>query len=175
MNETTFWNIIDKSHKEAKFNIHKTLDILEEELTRLEPDQILRFDMILHEMVRIGYRSNLLAAAYIINAGCEAEELPDFLAYLIIQGKEMWDKALKNPDILADLEIEDEANCNSLWEVPAVAYQRSSDMEDFEMVHYDYQPLNLIGNLDHWHDSNGKVDQTKLKEVLPNLYRKYFE
>jgi len=175
MTETIFWDLINQSKAETIYKPDQFFNTLEEKLCRLDGDQILRFDMILHEVVRVGFRSNLLAAAYIINAGADLEDFQDFLGYLIIQGKEVWDNALKNPDFLADVEIEDEASCAKIWEIPSISYERVTGEEDFEMVHFDYMPNNLIGSPELWHDSNNKVDKNKLKELLPRLYEKWWE
>ena len=175
MTEAIFWNLIEQSRAESKTRPKQIFQILEEKVARLSRDQILRFDLILHEFLRVWYRANILAAATIINVSCELDELNEFETFIIMQGKEIWEQALKNPDSLADLEIEDEAKCVELFEVPEKAYAQATGEEDFEMVHVDYQAQNLIGKLDLWQDEKGKVDKIKLKTLLPRLYEKWWE
>ena len=175
MTEAIFWKLIDTAIAESKGSLKNALNILEEDVAKLPGDQILRFDLILHETARVGYRSNMLAAAYIINAGSDLDDLNDFLGFVIMQGQAIWQNALKNPDSLADIEIEDEALCTEIWELPEKAYERSTSQEDFEMIHFDYPVSNLIGTLQTWYSENDKADKEKLKELLPNLYNKWWE
>ena len=175
MTEAIFWSLIEQSRAESKTRPKQIFQILQEKLASFSGDEILRFDHILHEILRFGYRSNMLAAATIINVSSELDELNEFEAFIIMQGKEVWDQALKNPDSLADLEIEDEAKCPELLEIPEKAYEQATGEEDFEMVHVDYQPQNLIGKLELWQDEKGKVDKVKLKSLLPRLYAKWWE
>jgi hypothetical protein len=175
MTEAIFWSLIEQSRAESKTRPKQIFQILQEKLTRFSSDEILRFDHILHEILRFGYRSNMLAAATIINVTSDLDELNEFESFIIMQGKEVWDNALKNPDSLADMEVEDEAKCSELLEIPEKAYEQASGEEDFEMVHADYQPQNLIGKQDLWQDEKGKVDKVKLKALLPRLYAKWWE
>ncbi len=175
MNETIFWHLIEISLAESRVKPNAIFQILQEKLARLSGDEILRFDQILHELVRVGFRSNLLAAATIINAGSDLDELSDFEAFILMQGKQIWDQALKNPDSLADLEYAGDFVCTEIWSVPERAYEQATGQEDFEMMHFEYQPQNLIGATDIWQDSKGKPDNQKLRTLLPKLYQKYFE
>jgi len=175
MNETIFWNLIHQSQAESKVKPSAIFQILEEKLARLSGDEILHFDQILHERIRVGFRSNLLAAATIINAGVDLDELSDFEAFILMRGKEIWENALKNPDSLAEVDFEDDFICTEIWSVPEKAYEQATGQEDFEMVHFEYQPQNLIGSQDIWQDGKGKPDNDKLKVLLPKLYQKYFE
>ncbi len=109
MNEDTFWKIIRKAcHKQSKKcgSIPRDIDDWDERLIealeKLEPDDIIEWNHIFDRFAAQAYTVNLWGAAYLINGGASDDGFYYFRCWLIGMGKEVYEKALENPDTLAN-------------------------------------------------------------------------
>jgi hypothetical protein len=69
-------------------------------------------------------------AAIVINCGCSDDSFLDFRAWLIAHGKEVYEKALVDPEILVDLVKMDEWASDELFlYVAEEAYERKTGQE----------------------------------------------
>jgi hypothetical protein len=66
------------------------------------------------------YRSPLWAAAYVINGGCSDDGFECFRGWLIVQGRDVHERIVADPDALADLPII-RARAPSAWPVECEA------------------------------------------------------
>jgi len=111
MNETIFWELIEKTKRGSAGDEDEQVSQLERVLEAYSPEEILEFDRLFHEQMRRSYRRDLWAAAYIINGGCSDDGFDYFRAWLIAQGRDIFKLALKDPESLtetaeADVELE---------------------------------------------------------------------
>ncbi len=93
-----FWEHIEKSGRK---DIDAHEERLVKRLAKLPTKEILDFCQIWDDAVTAGYNWNLFAAAYVINAGSSDDGFEYFRAWIIMQGRKVYDAALKNPDSLA--------------------------------------------------------------------------
>src|SRR5262245_15492561 len=100
MDKSTFWSLIEGAKKKAKGNPEKQVEILEKELAKFPPEEIIAFNKIYDEFRFRAYRRELWAAAYIINGGCSDDGFEYFRGWLIAQGKEVYEDALRDPELL---------------------------------------------------------------------------
>ncbi|MFC5002216.1 DUF4240 domain-containing protein [Dactylosporangium cerinum] len=70
-------------------------------LSRWQPADIAAFDRPVRELLAVSYRSDLWAAAYIINGGASDDGFDYFRGWLIAQGRDTFERALADPDSLA--------------------------------------------------------------------------
>jgi hypothetical protein len=104
-----FWEHI---HKSKRKDPHAHAERLANRLAKLKPDEIVDFDHWWGVLKREAYHWDLWGAAYLINGGCSDDGFIDFRSWLILQGRDVFQAALANPDTLADLGVEqDEADC----------------------------------------------------------------
>jgi hypothetical protein len=66
-------------------------------------EEIVAAGQVLWELRAGSYRSPLWAAAYMINGGCSDDGFDDFRGWLIVQGREVFEHIVADPDALADL------------------------------------------------------------------------
>ena len=103
MNIDEFWEIIDHVHRESAGEMDRKCALLQAELDRRTADEVhgffTRFDTLHDE----AYTWPLWGAAYVINGGCGDDSFSDFRATLISMGRADFEKALRDPDSLADL------------------------------------------------------------------------
>lgn len=133
-------------------------------VTTLDTEEILAFDRCFHECVRDAFRSDLWAAAYIINGGCSDDGFDYFLGWLITQGHAYYLAALENPERAGDrVEPGDFVECGTMWSVAALAYEKKTGNSDF----YDIAPVvprTLIGEL---------FDEENVAALYPELAKRF--
>jgi hypothetical protein len=81
---------------------------LEQRLIKLKAEEIIDFIHWWDTMVREAYDWNLWGAAYLINGGCSDDGFHYFCTWLVMQGRDVFQAALTNPDTLADVVDPDE-------------------------------------------------------------------
>lgn len=126
MTDTEFWNIIAQSRdgiESQEEQAERLIDILAE----LPPEEIQGFDQFFQGLRNESYRWDLWGAAYVIHGGCSDDGFDYFRAWLIGQGKEVYTKALENPDSLADVLNDDNfAEDEELLYAASNAYEQST-------------------------------------------------
>jgi hypothetical protein len=108
LDETDFWTFIEESKAESVGDIERQVQLLINRVSALSIPDIFAFDDLFHRFHRQAYQWNLWAAAYIIGGGCSDDGFTDFRAGLITLGKQVYDDALRDPEILADILPADE-------------------------------------------------------------------
>jgi hypothetical protein len=111
MNETWFWEIIDKSRARARELpsrphqdfIDRHSQALAEMLRQLPAEKIADFDHCFWTIHRQAYRWDLWGYAYWLHGGCSDDGFTDFRSCLISLGKDAFLAALNDPDSLTDL------------------------------------------------------------------------
>jgi hypothetical protein len=95
-----FWEHI-RATKRKDSDAH--VERLTKRLAKLKPEEILDFDHWWHLMMGEAYHWNLWGAAYLINGGCSDDGFEYFRDWLILQGRDVFQAAVSNPDTLADV------------------------------------------------------------------------
>jgi Protein of unknown function (DUF4240) len=78
--------------------------------------EILAAEQVLWGLMADSYRRPLWAAAYLINGGCSDDGFEYFRGWLIVQGREVFERIVADPDALADLPVI-RAKAPSRWPV----------------------------------------------------------
>src|SRR5262245_12400516 len=79
------------------------VELLVKRLAKLKPDEIVDFDYWWHLLMGEAYHWNLWGAAELINRGCSDDGFEYFRDWLILQGRDVFQAAVSNPDTLADV------------------------------------------------------------------------
>ncbi len=93
-----FWQIIDST---VDKDMDAQLEKLETRLKTLSDAELLAFEIAFSRQSHMAYRWDLWGAAYVINGGCSDDGFADFRAWLIAQGRAVYDAALADPESLA--------------------------------------------------------------------------
>lgn len=67
------------------------------------PDEIVAAQQVFWDLMAESYRNPLWAAAYLVNGGCSDDGFDYFRGWLIAQGREVFERAVQDPDTLADV------------------------------------------------------------------------
>jgi hypothetical protein len=100
-----FWKLIDR----ARADVDDAMDNAAvaaratDLLAGRRSDEIVTAQQILWDLMAESYRAPLWAAAYLINGGCSDDGFDYFRGWLIVQGRETFERVVANPDVLADL------------------------------------------------------------------------
>src|SRR5215831_5340869 len=103
-----FWTIVEKVQQASKGNFDAKCELLEAELRKLPLAEVQSFDVHFTECLDRAYTWELWAAAYIIGGGCGDDSFSDFRSTLISMGREIYERALANPETLGDVATEDD-------------------------------------------------------------------
>ena len=121
MTRDEFWKIIDDAAAEG--DASDTAEAVQETLKSLTLQDILAFDKHMDALMAESYTWSLWGAAYLINGGCSDDGFDYFRGWLIAQGRAVFEKAMANPDSLADYPgTEEEVECEEMLSVARSAY-----------------------------------------------------
>ncbi len=130
----------------------------------MESDEIIEFDRLLCQLLNESYTWELWGAAYIINDGCSDDGFDYFRAWLISQGREVFENANKNPDSLAGIEdLEENVEFEELLYAANRAYEKVTGEE-----------MTLIPNSLPLLDEGWDFDDTvEMKKRYPRLCKRF--
>lgn len=103
MEDRDFWNIVAAARETAGNNIEARVESLKLQLEKMPLEAIQRFQAKYDEMIHRAYRWDLWGAAYLMNGGCSDDGFRYFCHWLISEGQEVFERALADPDSLADV------------------------------------------------------------------------
>jgi hypothetical protein len=104
MDRRRFWEIIDDSRKKAKGSQGAQFDALEEQLRTLPAEEVASFDEHFSACLARADCNDVYAAAAIIDGFWVSDDaFTYFLEWLISQGGEVFENALRDPETLADV------------------------------------------------------------------------
>jgi hypothetical protein len=109
MDEARFWTIVQQAHERSRGDMDEKCEALSEELSRLSSKEVRAFSKHFDAMMDRAYSQSLWGAAYLLHGGCGDDTFMDFRASLISRGRSSFEKALADPDSLADEEFDDDS------------------------------------------------------------------
>lgn len=101
MTHDKFWKIIETACRSDPSSAEEWDERLMYELAQLPADEIISWNHIFDQLAAHAYRTDLWAAAYLINGGASDDGFYYFRCWLIGMGKEIYEAAILNPDSLA--------------------------------------------------------------------------
>jgi hypothetical protein len=105
MDESVFWELIDGVKNSATSPLERPWQ-LTEELQKFSATAIKQFEAIFQQKLAEAYRQDLWAIAYIALGGCSNDDFEYFLAWLVSEGKQVFEAALEDPESLAGLDVQ---------------------------------------------------------------------
>lgn len=103
MDEMKFWEIVQQVHDQSGGDMDKKCGLIEAEVSKLSNKDAIAFSHLFYSMMHRLYTWPLWGAAYVILVGpCSDDNFWDFRTALISRGRKGFEKALSNPDLLAD-------------------------------------------------------------------------
>src|SRR5688572_13289733 len=101
MTRPQFWRLIEETRREAKHDIDRQAELLRDALAQMRAKEISSFEGHLPATRRRAYTSDWMAAACVVKSSVSDDTFEDFRAWLVAQGKERFDRAVKQPASIA--------------------------------------------------------------------------
>src|SRR5262245_20131129 len=98
-----FWQVIETACRSDPSSAEEWDERLTEALIQLPAEEIIEWNHIFDRLAKSAYRTDLWAAAYLINGGASDDGFYYFRCWLIGMGKQIYDDAIANPDSLASV------------------------------------------------------------------------
>jgi hypothetical protein len=108
MDESKFWGIVQGAHDESGGDMDEKCEAVKTSIASLSKEDAIVFSHLFDEMMDKAYSWPLWAAAYIINGGCSDDSFSDFRASLISRGRQSYESAIANPELLVDEESDED-------------------------------------------------------------------
>ena len=159
-----FWGFVAQARQVATepYEIAKRTSEL---LARRTPEEIIGAHQTLWTLMAASYRTDLWGAAHLINDGASDDGFEAFRGWLITQGRDVFNRAVADPDSLADhpavIERDDDLECEDMLDVAGEAY-RAVTGDDLPANSYTirYPELDLDWDFD---------DTEQARQHLPRL------
>jgi hypothetical protein len=104
--EVQFWKIISSAAKKKK-SLKQWEVALEKKLTKLKLAELVAFQLRVDELLLRSYHEDLLCACAILEGTTDSTSFDGFRCWLIMHGKNVFEKALNNPDAITELLTDD--------------------------------------------------------------------
>ena len=117
-----FWDVIDQARAQES-SCAERARALERILGGLPPTEIEAFARDQENLIRTSYRWDLWGAAFVINGGCSDDGFDYFRGWLMLQGRDVWEAVLRDPESLAGVSFEGDAECEDALYSAGKAYE----------------------------------------------------
>jgi hypothetical protein len=108
LDEVAFWILIQSAHDASGGDMNKKCEAIKASIAKLTKNDALEFFRIFQELRQRAFSWPLWGAAYVIHGGCGDDSFDDFRTSLISRGRLAYEKAMADPDSLADDDIDEE-------------------------------------------------------------------
>ncbi|RDE23031.1 DUF4240 domain-containing protein [Motiliproteus coralliicola] len=160
--ENRFWEVIESVKEKSGEDWESRPELLKEALLKMTPDEVIAFNNTYFSKLTESYRWDLWGAAYVLNGGCSDDMFDYWRAFLISEGKAIFEKALSTPDSLSELDDIEEAELEEFSYAIDDAYETLTGNE-IPSPESKY-PESPVG--DRWEEDD-------LPNLLPRLCEKY--
>ena len=164
MDRDSFWKIIDDARNSAS-DVYGVAPLVVEHLQTLESDDIISFGQNMSDILDETYRWDLWAVGYIVNGGCSDDGFEYFRAWLVAQGRERFEAALENPNVIGDWAEPDENECEDLM---------SAGWDAFHAKTGDGFPSGAIAGKRSADPAGESWEEEQLEKLYPELCKKFF-
>ena len=177
MNLNTFWELIERSREDISPEVEHD-EALVERLVDLEVKEVIEFERCFFNCMYQAYRNDLWMACYLLSGGYASDDgFKDFRSYLISRGRDVFEKAVNNPDSLDDLVPREEVapEYESFAYSASKAYhQKTGSYFDEDEIDVQIHPEGFI----MWELTNPADEPLTFADsetVLPRLRRRFEE
>jgi hypothetical protein len=167
-----FWKLIEDARRQVP-DVTDSRAVAAQAVVLLSAypsEEIIAAGEVVRTLLAESYRGPLWAAAYMINGGCSDDGFDYFRGWMIVQGHEVLERIIADPDALADLPIVraeriggTRFECEETLYIAYRAHQKATG-EDYPMRVSAIRNPGLDPGWDSYFD-----DRAELKRRLPRL------
>ena len=158
-----FWTIVEEVHRDSGGDMDTKCELLGKRLHKLSQEEVQSFYQHFTDLNYRAYNWPLWAAAYIIGGGCSDDAFSDFRSTLISMGRDIFERALADPQSLADINYDaGQAHYEGYQYVTPKVYK--------EMSGHDWIP----GSREHPSEPSGEYwEESNIGTLYPKLAKVY--
>ena len=174
MDDEDFWDLIQASIEFSKGDNLKKIEFLIEKLCVLSEDEILGFELMFRELIRLGHNHNLVALLTIIEGSVTDDDLLYFTCNLILYGRSIFDTCTTLINGLKEKVYHDEASEGLLSVGDKAFLKKFGESTDKELpsskseAYIDYNNITYVMLNSPWNSE--KDFQTRFRNLI-NLYK----
>ncbi len=168
MNIDMFWELIEKAKQEANGSVEKQTTILTDILVGFELKNIIEFEALFVQKQDEAYRLLLWDVCEFITCVGGEQNFLNFRVWLISRGKDVFTKALENPDSLHEIldpQSREDASYELFSYIALKAYVAKTGGP----------PATFPGPFAGTPHGKGLDSNQSIQEAFPNLYSKLVE
>lgn len=177
MSEVEFWYMIHEARKVTK-STEELASHITATLSKRNVESILGFDYWFSRFYYCSYTSALWCAAFIAKGGCDDDSFDYFRAWMIGQGQQVYEAAVRNPDsLLLPLEVastkektENESLLIASWKAYQVKTGKDTKAFFDDLDKYETDFGNLRGIKFDWQPD----DPDSMRKVCPKLFARFW-
>lgn len=162
MTQNEFWALIAEAGSGT--DPYDQAAAIQTALSQRSAADVLDFERHLAAALAESYTWSLWGAAYLINGGCSDDGFDDFRGWLLLQGRPVFERAIRDPDSLADLpHLSADVECEDILYVARGAYEvvSGSEMPD---VSVELPDLGEGWDFD---------DEQQMRQRYPRLFERF--
>ena len=96
-----FWLLIEASRAAGRTDIDQ-INALEQAVLSLPPREMVAFEGHCWDLLSLSFQRELWAAAAVIEPGCSQGSFDALRAWMILEGRDFFERALTHPEVIAD-------------------------------------------------------------------------
>lgn len=173
MTEAIFWELIDEARSAPNSNFETQCVTLTELLTEHSKEDIIAFEHMLREKIEEASSFRMMAATFLVCSFISDDTYEDFRAWLVGQGKNDFNKAIRNPDDIADMLSKHEARelgGEFMLFVAVNAYLEKTESDDDEAFYQLIEHPDEKEIVQQWPESKNEY-----RKMLPRLFDKFWD
>jgi hypothetical protein len=128
MDENEFWRIIGIARRADEDRVN----VLAAGLAKRSASEIQAFQQHYDRCIVRAYTWELWGAAYVMNGGCSDDGFRYFRDWLISEGREVFERALANPESLADLPHQEDCSLEDYGYVALEAFESAGGNDELD-------------------------------------------
>ncbi len=173
LDENLYWQIVEKSLQNTS-NQDDQERFLIQEISKLSPKEMIGFRLRTDKLLYDTYNSEMWCAGYIMNGGCSDDGFAYFRNWVISRGKDVFQKAMENPDSLISEYNEevDEYEFENFWYVALEAFENKTGAELYDYIDDD----NITTKESQYPEFDftwKEEDAESMKKICPQLFAKW--
>jgi hypothetical protein len=170
MRTLKFWSIIESTGRGAGPDRRRQVRSIQKLLQALDFDELASFANHLDDFLAKAYTFDLMIAAFTVYSYLSDDTFLDFRAWLVLQGRSRFEKAVANPDTVADLVSKrevDDMHCGAFSELPTrVWLDRGGNLKLYaKKIGFMENPIVK---------QNWPKDRQQFKQRYPVLYKAFW-
>ena len=122
MNEDQFWGIVQRACQSDSRSSELWSDRLVAELTQLPASEIIEWNHVFDRLVAQACTVDLMAACSVMNTGAGDDGFYYFRCWLVGMGRDVYDKAIDDPDSLVSVAVPFSAGIDAEAEIYGAAH-----------------------------------------------------